>query len=55
MILRKYTPEYLGGGFGGGYGRQPGRFYEPWALAVDSHGSVHVVDTENDRVQRIDF
>ena len=27
----------------------------PWALAVDSRGRVHVVDSENDRVQRIDF
>jgi len=27
----------------------------PWALAVDSRGQVHVVDSENDRIQRVDF
>ncbi len=39
----------------GGPGREPGRLSSPWALAVDSRGRVHVVDSENDRVQRIDF
>src|SRR5262249_23615427 len=39
----------------GGPGRQPGRLASPWALAVDSRGRVHVVDSENHRVQRIDF
>ncbi|MBI3410499.1 MAG: hypothetical protein HY040_19340 [Planctomycetes bacterium] len=39
----------------GGPGRQPGRLNSPWAIGVDSRGRVHVVDSENDRVQRIDF
>ena len=33
----------------------PGRLASPWAIAVDSKGRVHVVDSENDRVQRIEF
>jgi DNA-binding beta-propeller fold protein YncE len=39
----------------GGPGREPGRFANPWALAVDRRGRVHVVDSENNRVQRIVF
>jgi len=39
----------------GGPGRKPGRLADPWAVAVDSRGHVHVVDTENHRVQWIDF
>jgi DNA-binding beta-propeller fold protein YncE len=39
----------------GGPGREPGRLHNPWALAVDSKGRVHVIDTENHRVQRIAF
>jgi DNA-binding beta-propeller fold protein YncE len=39
----------------GGPGRERGRLGSPWALAVDSRGRVHIVDSENDRVQRIDF
>src|SRR5262249_54285339 len=42
-------------GLWGGPGREPGRLSSPWALAIDSRGRVHVVDSENDRVQRIDF
>ena len=37
----------------GGPGREPGQLHNPWALAVDRKGRVHVVDTENNRVQRI--
>jgi DNA-binding beta-propeller fold protein YncE len=39
----------------GGPGREPGRLASPWALAIDSKGVVHVVDSENDRVQRVRF
>jgi DNA-binding beta-propeller fold protein YncE len=39
----------------GGPGKQPGKLHSPWALAVDSRGRVHVIDTENHRVQRIAF
>jgi hypothetical protein len=37
----------------GSPGRLPGQLYSPWALAVDSRDRVHVIDTENHRVQRI--
>lgn len=36
-------------------GRKPGQLYNPWALAVDRFGRVHIVDSENHRVQRIRF
>jgi DNA-binding beta-propeller fold protein YncE len=39
----------------GGPGREPGRLASPWALAVDRSGRVHVVDSDNDRIQRIEF
>jgi DNA-binding beta-propeller fold protein YncE len=39
----------------GGPGRAPGRLSGPWALVVDSRGRVHVIDSENHRVQRINF
>jgi len=39
----------------GGPGREPGKLYNPWALAVDSLGRVHVIDSENNRVQRLRF
>lgn len=44
--------EYLGSW--GGPGRLPGEMYQPWAHVRDSHGSVHVIDTYNHRVQRFD-
>src|SRR5205823_411690 len=41
-------------GWGEGGGR-PGQLSRPWALAVDRRGRVHVIDTENHRVQRVKF
>ncbi len=53
--VQKFTPAGQSLGCWGGAGRGPGRFCNPWALVVDSRGRVHVVDSDNDRVQRIDF
>jgi DNA-binding beta-propeller fold protein YncE len=53
--VQKFTPQGESRGCWGGPGREPGRLCSPWALVVDSRGRVHVIDSENDRVQRIDF
>ena len=53
--VQKFTGEGTSLGCWGGPGRASGRLSSPWALAVDSRGRVHVVDSGNDRVQRIDF
>jgi DNA-binding beta-propeller fold protein YncE len=53
--VQKFTPEGKSLGVWGGPGREPGRFANPWALALDRRGRVHVVDSENNRVQRIWF
>ena len=53
--VQKFKPSGEALGCWGGAGRGPGQFHCPWALAVDSRGCVHVVDTENHRVQRIQF
>jgi DNA-binding beta-propeller fold protein YncE len=53
--VQKFTPEGQSLGCWGGPGREPGRLCNPWALAVDSQGRVHVIDSNNDRVQRIRF
>jgi hypothetical protein len=53
--VQKFTGTGTSLGCWGGAGRTPGRFASPWAVAVDSRGRVHVVDSGNDRIQRIDF
>jgi DNA-binding beta-propeller fold protein YncE len=53
--VQKFTAEGKSLGCWGSAGRDAGQFHCPWALAVDSRGCVHVVDTENHRVQRIQF
>ncbi len=53
--VQKFTATGHSLGCWGTAGRDPGQFHCPWALAVDSRGCVHVVDTENHRVQRIRF
>jgi streptogramin lyase len=53
--VQKFTMQGESLGLWGAPGRGPGQVCSPWALAVDSRGRVHVVDSENDRVQRIDF
>jgi len=51
--VQKFTTEGQSLGVWGGPGRTPGRLASPWALAVDSRGKVFVLDSENDRVQRL--
>jgi DNA-binding beta-propeller fold protein YncE len=53
--IQKFTPEGVSLGIWGSAGRESGKLASPWALAIDSSGRVHVVDSENDRVQRIRF
>jgi streptogramin lyase len=53
--VQKFTLEGETLGVWGSPGRAPGQLCSPWALAVDSRGSVHVVDSLNDRIQRIWF
>jgi DNA-binding beta-propeller fold protein YncE len=53
--VQKFTSDGESLGCWGGPGHEPGQLCGPWALAVDSRGQVHVVDSENDRIQRIDF
>jgi sugar lactone lactonase YvrE len=44
------TGDYLGGF--GAEGSQPGEFYAPHGLAIDSHGCLYVVDAYNHRIQK---
>ncbi|MEM6473236.1 MAG: hypothetical protein AAF802_26985, partial [Planctomycetota bacterium] len=37
----------------GAPGFEPGQLYQPWGLVVDSKRRVHVIDSNNHRVQRI--
>jgi DNA-binding beta-propeller fold protein YncE len=53
--VQKFTPEGQSLGTWGSAGREPGQLHSPWALCVDSKGRVHVLDSENHRVQRIAF
>jgi len=53
--VQKFTLEGKSLGCWGGPGQGPGQLNSPWGLAVDSRGQVHVLDSENHRVQRIDF
>lgn len=53
--VQKFTLQGEALGTWGGNGRTPGKLCSPWALAVDRHGRVHVIDSANDRVQRINF
>lgn len=53
--VQKFTPDGKSLGCWGSPGRGPGQVHNPWAIAVDSRGKVHVIDSENHRVQRVDF
>jgi DNA-binding beta-propeller fold protein YncE len=53
--VQKFRPDGTSLGCWGGPGREPGQLHSPWALVVDSKGRVHVLDSENHRVQRVTF
>ena len=36
----------------GGLGCEPGRFYNPWSIALVSKGNLYVADAANHRVQK---
>ena len=37
----------------GGPGAEPGRFSNPWGVALDSAGNLYVADSQNHRVQKL--
>ena len=37
----------------GGPGFEPGQLYQPWGVVVDSRDRIHILDSNNHRVQRI--
>ena len=39
----------------GGSGFEPGRLNQPWGVVVDSRDRVHILDSSNHRIQRIDL
>jgi DNA-binding beta-propeller fold protein YncE len=51
--LQKFTFSGKSLGCWGTHGRNPGQLHNPWALAHDSQGRIHVLDSNNNRVQRI--
>jgi DNA-binding beta-propeller fold protein YncE len=54
--VQKFTATGESLGCWGGPGSAPGPgLHAPWALAIDRRGRVHILDTENHRVQRIKF
>jgi len=53
--VQKFTLDGRSLGCWGGPGRETGQLCSPWALAIDGRGRVHVADSQNDRIQRIDF
>jgi hypothetical protein len=51
--IQKFTREGRSLGCWGAEGREEGQLCHPWALARDSRGRVHVLDTGNHRVQTV--
>lgn len=53
--VQKFTLDGKSVGCWGRQGRGPGELHNPWALALDSQGRLHVLDSNNHRVQRAIF
>jgi len=51
--VQKFTPAGKSLGSFGREGKKAGELYSPWGIALDSRGTLHVLDTYNQRVQRV--
>jgi hypothetical protein len=51
--IQRFTQEGISLGCWGTHGRGPGQLDSPWALVIDSSSRIHVLDTNNHRVQRL--
>lgn len=51
--VQKFTRSGQSLGQWGHEGRGPGELYNPWGLVMDSQGRLHVLDSNNHRVQRV--
>lgn len=51
--IQKFTREGASVAVWGNIGRGPGELHTPWAMAKDSKNRMHIVDTLNQRVQRV--
>jgi DNA-binding beta-propeller fold protein YncE len=51
--VQKFTRDGTSVGVWGTRGRKAGELFNPWAICLDRHGRIHVLDTYNHRVQRI--
>jgi len=49
--VQKFTRDGRSLGSWGTHGRQEGQLFNPWALVQDADGRIHVLDTNNHRVQ----
>ena len=52
--IQKFTREGKSLGVWGGPGRELGQLYQPWDICLDSRGRLHVLDSYNHRIQRLD-
>jgi len=51
--VQKFTRDGRSLGCWGTNGREEGQLHNPWGLVRDSRGKIHVLDTNNHRVQRV--
>ncbi len=51
--VQKFTREGKSLACWGTHGRGPGEMHNPWGVVVDSQGMLHVLDSNNHRVQRV--
>lgn len=51
--VQKFTRDGQSLATWGSIGRDPGMLHTPWAMAIDTESCLHIVDTLNQRVQRV--